>query len=68
MSTADVIMSTADVILSASEAGAKDLTCAECFDVVDGNALGACSEETFRAASLLHNVVRSFEGLSPSSG
>jgi hypothetical protein len=48
----------ADVILSASEAGAKDPTCAECLDVVDGNTPGACSEETFSAASLVHNVLQ----------
>ena len=57
-----------DVILSGGEAGVRDLTWANSDDVVEGNAFGACSVAIFFSARVMSDVVRSFGGLTPSSG
>ena len=57
-----------DVILSDGEAGVRDVAWANSDDVVEGNAFGACSVAIFFSARVMSDVVRSFGGLTPSSG
>ena len=52
-----------DVILNGGEAGVRDRTRVESFDVVDGNAHTACSVYSLGYCNALMRLVRSLGGL-----